>query len=207
VLHRLKGHTKTISDLVCIASSSAAPHHPRLVTVSWDGTAKVWDGETGELLADLGEHGAFVIAVAVWKQHTGGHDRIATMRDDRRFKVWDGEALTLLHDLSPLGQRFLPFQSAEGRPLLLVPLWDGREVQAWDPEGNRLVQGGINRGCPSSQLHVFESAQGRHLLAIAGCGKHHQRHAGDIERSFIDVWDLGEAPPRERQVRPAHHTG
>jgi WD40 repeat protein len=65
VLHRLEGHTDIVADLACIASSSAAPHHPRLVSVSWDGTAKVWDGETGEMLADRQLwHPAHTIAVA-----------------------------------------------------------------------------------------------------------------------------------------------
>jgi WD40 repeat protein len=76
-LHYLHGHTNRIGNLACIASSSAAPHHPRLVSACWDRTAMVWDGETGERLADLGDHGGAVRAVAVWKEHTGGHDRIA----------------------------------------------------------------------------------------------------------------------------------
>jgi WD40 repeat protein len=49
ILHRLESHASAITDLACIASSSAAPHHPRLVSVCSDGTANVWDGETGEL--------------------------------------------------------------------------------------------------------------------------------------------------------------
>jgi WD40 repeat protein len=119
VLHRLQGHTKRINDLACIASSSAAPHHPRLVSACQDGTAKVWDGETGEVLADLGGRSA-AWAVAVWKEHTGGHDRIATTGYDGHAKVWDGEAFTLLHDLNSSTGRLLVLQSAEGPNRLLV---------------------------------------------------------------------------------------
>jgi WD40 repeat protein len=64
-LHRLDGHTDMITDLACIASSSAAPHHARLVSASFDRTAKVWDGETGEMLADLRGHEGYVRSVAV----------------------------------------------------------------------------------------------------------------------------------------------
>jgi WD40 repeat protein len=71
VLHRLNGHACEIMALACIASSSAAPHHPRLVSASLDGTAKVWDGETGEMLADLEGHMGPVTSLAVWKQYTG----------------------------------------------------------------------------------------------------------------------------------------
>jgi WD40 repeat protein len=101
VLHHLSGHTCDITALACIASSSAAPHHPRLVSASWDGTALVWDGETGERLADLPGHEAGVMSVAVWKEHTGEgeHDRIATAGYAGQARLWDGETLTLLHDL------------------------------------------------------------------------------------------------------------
>jgi WD40 repeat protein len=119
VLPRLQGHTKRINDLACIASSSAAPHHPRLVSASQNGTARVWDGETGEMLTIL-SHEKPVKSVAVWKEHTGGHDRIATSGYDRRVRVWDGEAVTLLHDLDSTFRRLMTLQSAEGPHRLLV---------------------------------------------------------------------------------------
>jgi WD40 repeat protein len=78
MLHRLHGHSNYIADLACIATSSAAPHEPRAVSASYDGTAKVWDGNTGEELARLRGPSGAVTSVAVWKEHTGGHDRIAT---------------------------------------------------------------------------------------------------------------------------------
>jgi WD40 repeat protein len=211
VLHRLKGHTRGINDLACIASSSAAPHHTRLVSASDDGTVKVWDGETGERLADLRGHSE-VWSVAVWKEHTGEgeHDRIATAGHDREVKVWDGEAFALLHDLdcgrSRIG-RLLPYQAPEEPYRLLVAFSDDRGLQVWDPEEGRLLHDGIRRGCPVDSLHLFESAQGRHLLAIATRGERHPRHPGDTLRPFLDVWDLGEAPVPEGRVRPAHKHG
>jgi WD40 repeat protein len=91
------GHPSSVSDLASIASSSAAPHHPRLVSAAHDRSPKVWDGETGELLAELHgarspwEHEWGVRAVVAWKEHEGGHDRIATT-GSFRVRVWDGEA-------------------------------------------------------------------------------------------------------------------
>jgi WD40 repeat protein len=165
LLHRLDGHTDSITALACIASSSAAPHHPRLVSASYDGTAKVWDGETGERLADLQGHEGWVVCVAVWKEHEGGHDRIATAGVLSRFKVWDGETFTLLHELgSGAGvTQLLPYESAEGPHRLLVGLRGGLQgegLQVWDPEEGRLLHDGINRGSP-----LNESGEGRQLLA------------------------------------------
>jgi WD40 repeat protein len=195
MLHALAGHDKSITALACIASSSTAPHHPRLVSTSYDGTVKVWDGETGELLADLGGRQSMRGSVAVWKEHTRGHDRFATAGNDGKVKVWDGEAFTLLHDLdcARAGERLLAFESAEGPARLLV--WGDYGLQMWDPEEGRLLHDGINRDSPISRdWHLFESAQGRHLLAIVG--------------RDLSVWDLGEAPAREDEfLRPAHKHG
>jgi WD40 repeat protein len=130
VLHRLEGHTGAISDVACIASSSAAPHHPRVVSGSTDCTAKVWDGETGERLADLGHHGP-VWSVAVWKEPRGGHDRIAIGGEGCTVKVWDGEAFALLHDLQTeyATRRVSAFRLAGGQDRLLVePTSSGLQV-------------------------------------------------------------------------------
>jgi WD40 repeat protein len=205
VLHRSDDHTDNIADLACIASPSAASHHPRLVSASWDRATKVWNGETGEMLADLRGHRGPVTCVAVWKEHTGGHDRIATASWDGHARVWDGEAFTLLHDLhcgTSRVNRVLAFKSAEGPTRLLVGLENG-PLQVWDPEEGRL----LHEGCPLDHCHLFESAQGRHLLAIASSGKQHPRHTGGTRRSFLDVWDLGEAPARTGHVRPANKQG
>jgi WD40 repeat protein len=208
VLHRLQGDTDRITALACIASSSAALRHPRLVSAAWDRTAKVWDGETGKTLENLQGHTGWVRSVAVWKEHTGGHDRIATASDDGWVKIWDGEAFTLLHDLDCGGQYVLAFKSAEGPTRLLVELEGGRSLQLWDPEEGRLLHDGINSDCPTSRdWHLFESAQGRHLLAVIGKGMFHPRHPGGTVRAFLDVWDLGEAPARVDHVRGAHKHG
>jgi hypothetical protein len=131
---------------------------------------------------------------------------------DRKVTVWNGETLTLLHDLdvgSRIG-RLLTFESAEGPTRLLLGL-DRGFLQVWDPEEGRLLHDGINRGCPLDHCHLFESPEGRHLLAIVGGGKQHPRHPGPgntFMRDFLDVWDLGEAPaPRAQPLRPALHTG
>jgi WD40 repeat protein len=218
VLHHLRmgrdftrGHSNRVADLACIASSSAAPHHPRVVSAVYAGAAQVWNGETGELLADLGDHDRGVTSVVVWKEHTGGHDRIATAEDAGRVRVWDGEAFTLLHDLDCASalNRLLVFESTEGPARLLVAPRgvEPRGLRLWDPEEGRLLHDGINEDCPFIDWHLLESAQGRHLLAITGKGPRHPRHPGDTIRPFLDVWDLGQAPARAGLLKPAHHVG
>jgi WD40 repeat protein len=213
VLHRLEGNSSEITNLACIASSSAAPHHPRLVSASCDNTATVWDGETGEWLADLGGHRGKVTDVAAWTEHTEGHDRIATCDLGSKVVVWGGEAFTPLRAFgcsSPW--RLLAFKSAGGAHRLLVALASleagGPNVQVFDPEEGRLLHDSIPRDYYSPQdVHLFESSQGRHLLATKGKHIYHPRHPGITYRTFIDVWDPGEAPPRASLVRGAHKHG
>jgi WD40 repeat protein len=201
VLHRLDGHTGHTTDLACTASSSAAPHHPRLVSASYDHTVKVWDGDTGEELASLRGPCGATTSVAVWKDHAGGHDRIATAFTGGIVRVYDGETFRLLHDLD-CGS------SAEGMNILLVLTSQPQgEVQLWDPEEGRPLRGGITCGSPCRYVHLFVSAEGRHLLAISSYGSEHPRHPGHTDRAFLDVWDLGEAPAGTDHLRPAHHLG
>jgi WD40 repeat protein len=207
VLHRLQGHGGVITDLACIASSSAAPHHPRLVSASQDRTARVWDGETGEMLAEFWGHDGSVKSVAVWKEHTGGHDRIATSTNvDRKIKIWDGEALTLLQVVDrgwSHTHRFLAFESGEGPQRLPVALGGG-SLQVYDPEDGRRLH---SVSCyVLNDWHLFESAEGRQLLATLGVGERHPHHPY-VASEFIDVWDLGRAPARAEYVKPAHHLG
>jgi hypothetical protein len=83
----------------------------------------------------------------------------------------------------------------------------GRGLQVWDPEEGRLLHDGIHRDGPLADWQLFESAQGRQLLAIVGRGHIHARHPGRTMKAFIDVWDLGQAPAQEGHVRGAHKHG
>jgi WD40 repeat protein len=206
VLHRRRGHTHYIADLACIASSSATPQGPRVISASYDHTAEVCDGETGGLLAGWQAHEGSVTSVAVWREHHGGHDRIATV-GHQRVKVWDGEAFTLLHDLDCSRERVLAFTSGGGAYHLLIGQSEKRGLQIWDPEEGRLLHEGIQKGCPFEDWHLFESAGGRQLLAITGKGIFHARHPRGVQRAFLDVWDLGEAPALGGHVRPANKQG
>jgi hypothetical protein len=164
VLHRLPGPRATVVGLACVPVSAC-------VVAAYGShiqTAKVWDRETGAVLADLGGHGGQVGPVAVWKEHWGGHDRIAVAGGDRAIRVWGGEAFTLLHTLQCglTVMSVLAMQSAEGPHRLLVGLDHGGGLQVWEPEEGRLLHDGINRDCPVTDLHLLESAQGRQLLAM-----------------------------------------
>ena len=85
----LIGHTDVITDL------DVSPDGTKLLTASWDGTARVWDALTGEQLLKLAGHKGRVWRAA-FHPNAG---RIATAGADGSVIVWDsgrGEQLFVL---------------------------------------------------------------------------------------------------------------
>ena len=76
-------------------SVSFSPDGTRIVTGSWDQTAKVWDARTGTPLLDLKGHTGFVMSVSFSPDGT----RIVTGSYDGTAKVWDARTGTPLLDL------------------------------------------------------------------------------------------------------------
>src|SRR5207248_971462 len=77
-----------------------APDGRRIVTASIDGTARVWDAETGEALTPPLEHGAAVRHVAF----SPDGRRLLTASDDHTARVWDlAPTQTLLASVQPDG--------------------------------------------------------------------------------------------------------
>jgi WD40 repeat protein len=220
MLHDLGDYYERIAGLACIDSSSPGGGGTRVVAACRIGDASVWDGETGELLTELRGRNDGLKSLAVWKDHRAGNDRIATWDLAGEVKVYDGEALELLHtlDCHARGDLLLPLQSAEGPHRLLVAD-ESQGLQLWDPEEGRLLHGNPSAsGLRVSSSHLFESGDGRYLLALTFVSLHPvdplARHGGvddDGNRLnvFMEVWDLGPAPPRPeaRHLRPAHKTG
>jgi WD40 repeat protein len=129
LLGELRGHTKVLQDV-------ASGPNGKVVTASWDGTAKIWDLASGRELALLRGHSGAVMAVAVSPDGA----LVATGSLDGTAKLWDTatglEKLTLFgHDgpvntvaFSPDG-RFLATASADGTVSLhLLPIDELREL-------------------------------------------------------------------------------
>ncbi len=128
LLGELRGHTDVLQDV-------ASGPDGKVVTASWDGTAKIWDLASGRELAPLRGHSGAVMAVAVSPDGA----LVATGSLDGTAKLWDAatgrEKLTLFgHDgpvntvaFSPDG-RFLATASADGTVLHLLPIDDLRDL-------------------------------------------------------------------------------
>ena len=88
-LSSLEGHTGGLY------SAAFSPDGHRIVTASWDNTAKVWDAESGRLLFSLEGHTDVLWSAAF----SPDSKRIATASADNTAKVWDAESGKLLLSL------------------------------------------------------------------------------------------------------------
>lgn len=83
------GHTGKINIV------SFSPDGKKFVSASDDHTAKIWDGETGIMLAELCGHTKKLTDASF----SPDNKKILTASDDGTVKVWDAETGMLLHDL------------------------------------------------------------------------------------------------------------
>ena len=88
LLFTLEGHT----DTVCHAEFSADAS--QILTASWDGTARVWDAQTGQPRHIL-EHTSPVYAA----RFSPDGSQVITASGDKMAKVWDAHTGQELHTL------------------------------------------------------------------------------------------------------------
>jgi eukaryotic-like serine/threonine-protein kinase len=169
----LRGHEHAIFAV------AFSPDGSRIVTGSFDETAKVWDARTGTVLLDLKGHAKVVWSVAF----SPDGSRIATGSADNTAKVWDARTGTLLLDLkghmdfvrsvafSPDGSRIVTssddntakvWDAQTGTPLLdLKGHTEGIWSAAYSPDGSRIVTGSNDR-----TAKVWDAQTGALLLDL-----------------------------------------
>jgi eukaryotic-like serine/threonine-protein kinase len=183
-LKTLRGH---LEDVTAVAFS---PDGQKLVTGSWDQTAKVWETASGRELLSLKGHSAPIWCVAF----SPDGQRIVTGSWDQTAKVWEAasgrELLTIGGHSAPIrsvafspdGQRIVTgswdqtakvWEAVSGRELLTLGGTNGNvDSVAFSPDGQRIVT-----GLGDSTAKVWEAVSGRELFALKGHG-HQVRSVG-----------------------------
>lgn len=119
---RLQAHTGEIYSVVF------SPDANKLATGSTDGTAKIWDAHSGQLLADLKGHTNTVFQIAF--DHSDG-SRVATASADGTARIWDVRTSRLLFVLSGHKNALSRIAfSPDGRQVVTAS-WDGTAI-LWD---------------------------------------------------------------------------
>ena len=176
-LKTLRGHMEYVSSV------AFSPDGQRIVTGSFDQTAKVWEAGSGRGLLTIKGNGARIWSVAFspdgWRIVTGGADGTA--------KVWEAasgrellrlkghSAMIVSVAFSPDGQRVVTgsldqtakvWDIANGKELLTLKghSYDLLFV-AFTPDGQRIVT-----GSGDNTVKVWEAANGRELVTMKGHG-------------------------------------
>ena len=128
-----------------VASADVSPDGTRVVTGSWDRSAKIWDAATGQSLIQLdGQHADYINSVSYSPDGT----RILTASDDKTARLWN---------------------AADGKPL--QPVFNkhsGRVNQAcFSPDGAHVLTVSADK-----TAIVSDAATGETLLTLGGPDGH-----------------------------------
>jgi len=174
-LKTLIGHSNYVNSV------AFSPDGQRIVTGSWDRTAKVWEAASGRELLTLKGHNHYVSSAAF----SPDGQRIVTGSWDHTAKVWEAaggcELLTLAgHSkwiysaaFSPDGQRIVTgsadetakvWEAASGRELFTLKGHKDRvRYVAFSPDGQRIVTGSYDK-----TTKVWDATSGRELFTLKG---------------------------------------
>jgi WD40 repeat protein len=122
-----------------VRSVAFSPDGRRIVTGSWDATARIWDTATGREILQLTGHTDRVWSAAF----SPDGQRVVTASHDRTARVWDAST----------GQQIL----------LLSGHADRVTAAAFSPDGRRIVTGSYDK-----TARIWDAATGRQMLALSG---------------------------------------
>ena len=122
-----------------VTSACFSPDGTRIVTASWDESARVWDTATGQCLATLAGHGGEVVSA----QFSPDGTRILMASRGKTAQVWD---------------------TATGRSLVTLATYEGGVTSAqFSSDGSRIVTTSLDK-----TARLWESATGQRLATFTG---------------------------------------
>nr|VFK60527.1 MAG: WD40 repeat [Candidatus Kentron sp. TUN] len=176
-LRLFKGHSNVILSL------AFSPDGKRLLSGSFDHTARLWDVQTGETLRVLHGHRDAIYAVGVSAPGENGKIRLVTGSDDHTLRLWDG-AGNLIGVLEGHGDKVWSVAfTPDGRYLVsgsddkTIRLWDARDGSfikvlaelssglgdlSVSPDGRKVLTG--DGPGPGNALYVFSLPEGERLV-------------------------------------------
>ncbi len=125
-----------------VERAAFSPDGTRIVTASYDGTARVWDARTGKELLKLEGHSREIYDAAFSPDGT----RIVTASDDGTARVWDAQT----------GKELLKIEDHSFRSFMVASA-------AFSPDGTRIVTASGDK-----TARVWDARTGKELLKLEG---------------------------------------
>ena len=122
-----------------VRSIAYSPDGGRIITASYDGTAKVWDAASGVQLLRLSGHDGHVNSAAF----SPDGKRIVTASADKTVRIWD--AVTAQESMRLSGHTL------------------GVETAEFSPDGARIVTASIDK-----TARIWDATSGRQLMVLGG---------------------------------------
>ncbi|WP_327025195.1 hypothetical protein [Micromonospora sp. NBC_01739] len=139
-----------------------------------DGWVRVWDPDSGELLAELTDHTGGVNAVAVLPRPDGRHHIVTGSGPDfgnnGRVRVWDpesGDQLAELTDHTGGVNAVAVLPRPDGRHHIVTGSGDGW-VRVWDPDSGELLAELTGHTNAVRAVAVLPRPDGRHRIVTGG---------------------------------------
>ncbi|WP_196222582.1 WD40 repeat domain-containing protein, partial [Micromonospora sp. CP22] len=161
----LTGHTGAV---VTVAALPGPDGQYRIVSGSSDRTIRIWDPDSGSLLAELTGHGEGLSAVAVLPGLDGQY-RIVSGSSDGTVRVWDADTGTQLAVFSA--------HTDEVSSVVVLPSPDGRHrivstgdetIRVWDADNAIELTRLTGHTSEVTALAVLPGPDGRHRIVSTG---------------------------------------
>ncbi|MBV8970361.1 MAG: PQQ-binding-like beta-propeller repeat protein, partial [Verrucomicrobia bacterium] len=135
-----------------------SPDDSRILTVSWDKTAKLWDDRTGAIIATFNHQGAVNSAA-----FNSDGSRIVTASADKSVKLWDASSGRLIWSFAHQDSVNTAVFSPDGAHILTASA--DKTAKLWDTASGKLLESFVHQG--TVYQGVF-SADGKQILTVSG---------------------------------------
>jgi WD40 repeat protein len=154
-----------------------SPDGARILTASWDRTAKLWDANSGKLIATFAHQGPVNTAV-----FSPDGTRIVTASADKTAKLWEASAAKLITSLSHQDGVNTAVFSPDGNRLLTASA--DKTAKLWEANSGKLIASFDHQG--SVNAAVFSPTGARILTASTDkTAKLWEANSGKSIASFV----------------------
>jgi len=188
-----------IGHFLGVSSAVFSPDGKRMVTTALDNTAKIWDIETGRLLANLRGHTDTLYS----SNYSPDGKKIVTTSEDGTAKIWDANTALLLTNLiGHTGKVYQVEFSPDGKKILTNS--DNAKAKIWDAASGKLLSDLDGHTLPINSLCF--SSDGKKIITASDdyTAKIWDAESGklliDLKGHSLELWSSAFSPDGKKII-------